>query len=126
MAKTKSSQSTSTQLLEQIEARRRQAEELKSKEVPGVVARMKEAIAYYGLTAKDLGLANGAPKASSEAPLPKKTKARSAKKAAKKPSIIKYRNAEGQGWTGVGRRPKWFMDALAAGATVESLMMASA
>jgi len=120
MAKTKSSNTTSTELLQQSEALRRQAEDLKRKEIPGVVARMKEAIAYYGLTAGDLGFGEaGSPK-----PGPAKSpKKKAAKKTlqAKQPGTIKYRDAAGNAWTGVGRKPNWFVDALGAGATPESL-----
>lgn len=120
MAKTKSSPTTSTELLQQSDALRRQAEDLKRKEIPGVVARMKEAIAFYGLTARDLGLAAaGSPKVESTKPAKKK----SAKKGrqGKQPGTIKYRDAAGNAWTGVGRKPNWFVAALAAGATPESL-----
>jgi len=61
MPKAKSTHLTSADLLKQSEALRRQAEELKRKETPEVVARIKEAIAHYGLTAQDLGLAGKAP-----------------------------------------------------------------
>lgn len=119
MAKTKSSHPTSTELLQQSDALRRQAEELKRKEIPEVVARMKEAIAYYGLTAQDLGLAGAAAKRvekASKVPPKKKEKA-----AARKPSVVKYRDEAGHTWSGFGPKPKWLKDALAAGSTLESL-----
>lgn len=34
-----------------------------------------------------------------------------------------YRNADGQEWTGHGRKPKWVHDALASGQTLESLLV---
>lgn len=37
-------------------------------------------------------------------------------------STVKYQNAQGQTWSGRGRRPQWMIDALAAGATLESLL----
>lgn len=114
---------TSTKLLQQVEALQRQAEELKRKEIPGVVARMKEAIAFYGLTAADLGL-GGAPGRKTKAP--KFAKVSSAKKsvAGKRPSVIKYRDEQGHAWSGVGRKPQWFKDALSGGASAESLRVA--
>ena len=125
MAKTKRSNTTSTDLLQQSEALRRQAEDLKRTEIPGVVARMKEAIAYYGLTARDLGF--GAP-GSSKVESTKPPKKKAAKKApqGKRPGTIKYRDAAGNAWTGVGRKPNWFVAALAAGATPESLRVDAA
>lgn len=125
MAKTKSSHTTSTELLQQSDALRRQAEDLKRKEIPGVVARMKEAIAYYGLTARDLGLAAaGSPKVESAKPPGKKA----AKKGrqGKQPGTIKYRDTAGNAWTGVGRKPNWFVAALAAGAAPDSLKVDAA
>ncbi len=46
--------------LQQIEAQiarlQAQAEAVRQKEMAGVIARIKDAIAHYGLTAEDLGL----------------------------------------------------------------------
>lgn len=129
MPRTKTTPTTSTELLKQSEALRRQAEEMKRKEIPEVVARMKEAIAYYGLTARDLGLADGRSAKSAgdvKAPAPKKAAGKGGKKAGKKPSVAKYRDTAGNSWSGFGPKPKWFKEALAAGATEESLRVASA
>ncbi|MDE2298465.1 MAG: H-NS histone family protein [Burkholderiales bacterium] len=124
MPRTKNTPLTSAELLKQSEALRRQAEELKRKEIPEVVARMKEAIAHYGLTAADLGLAASVAKAARPAKKQGKAEAPAAavpKKAAKKPATIKYRDGAGHTWSGYGPKPKWLKDALAAGASDESL-----
>jgi DNA-binding protein H-NS len=115
---------TSTELLQQVTALQRQAEELKRKEIPGVVARIKEAIAFYGLTAADLGLGAGGGR---NVKAPKSPKVLPAKKAAasKRPSVIKYRDSEGHTWSGRGPRPQWFKDALSNGASEESLRVAA-
>ena len=89
-----------------------------------MMARIKEAIAHYGFTAADLGLAG----------VKSKTGARQAKKAkltkpsmvasavkTKAASVAKYRDGAGHSWTGFGPKPKWFREALAAGATEASL-----
>ena len=47
---------TYAQVMKQIDSLSKEAERLKRKEVDGVIARIKEAIAAYGLTAADLGL----------------------------------------------------------------------
>ena len=47
---------TYSQLMKQIDSLRREADEMKRKEIEGVVDRIKEAIKVYGLTAADLGL----------------------------------------------------------------------
>jgi DNA-binding protein H-NS len=46
---------TYTQMLEEIEHLKRQAEEVRRREVEEVISRMKAAIAFYGLTEEDLG-----------------------------------------------------------------------
>ncbi len=118
MPKTKSTNVTSAELFKQSDALRRQAEELKRKEIPEVVARIKEAIAHYGLTAQDLGLAAKAAKKSTES----EVKEPSLKKSkTENPQSIKYRDEAGHAWSGRGPKPKWFKDALAAGATEQSL-----
>lgn len=102
---------TLAQIRKQIDALQRQAEEIKRNEVAGVVARIKEAIRHYDLTAADLGLAKG-----------------SARKAALKPTRkgkvgkIKFCSESGQTWTGHGRRPQWFVDALGSGKKPEDLL----
>jgi len=117
---------TSTKLLQQVAALQRQAEELKRKEIPGVVARIKEAIAFYGLTAADLGLGAGGGGGRS-VKAPKSPKVLPAKKSAagKRPSVIKYRDSEGHTWSGRGPRPQWFKDALSSGASEASLRVAA-
>lgn len=101
------------QIKKQIAALEAQAEALKKKEVGGVIARIKEAIAHYGLTAADLGLAGRAPKAAKAAKPGRKT--------SRKSGAVKYRDDAGNTWTGHGRRPQWFLAAVAAGKTPEDL-----
>jgi DNA-binding protein H-NS len=48
-------------VLNQIDRLRHEAEALRRKEIAGVVARIQQAIAAYGLTADDLGLAPSSP-----------------------------------------------------------------
>lgn len=105
---------TLTDIQKQIAALQREADAIKKKEVKEVVARIKEAIEAYGLTAGDLGLGTGG--ATRRRPGGAKAKTTS-KRAAK----IKFRDAAGNSWTGHGRRPQWFLDALASGKTAEDL-----
>jgi len=103
-----------SQVLKQIEALKADAEKLRQKEVDGVIARIREAIGQYGLTAADLGLGARAAKAPKAVkPGRKKAKAAAAVKA------IKFRNEAGQTWVGRGKRPQWLRDALAAGKTLQ-------
>ena len=98
-----------SQLMKQIDNLQREAEELRRKEVAGVVDRIKEAIAAYGLTASDLGL--------SAARAPKAAKAAKKKVGRKpgRPAAAKFRDEAGNTWGGRGPRPAWLRAALAAG-----------
>jgi len=99
------------QIQKRIESLQKEAEQLRKKEVAGVIERIKKAIDAYGLTAADLGLAaTRAPKAAPKA----KPGRKPAKKAAGKVAI-KYKDADGNTWTGRGLQPRWLKAALAAG-----------
>ena len=103
---------TYAQVMKQIDSLAREAEKLKRKEVDGVVARIKEAIAAYGLSAADLGL--GAPRG------PKPGSKRAGKKKTKKPgkAVVRFRDETGNTWIGRGPRPQWLRDALTAGKSI--------
>ena len=113
-----------TQVTAQIEKLQKEAEAIKAREIDGVIARIKEAIEHYGLTAADLGLRKSRVKKPGTASktAAKKGRPRKAPKARKSTGVIKFRSADGQqSWTGHGRAPNWFKAALEAGATRESL-----
>ncbi len=99
------------QIQKRIESLQKEAEQIRKKEVAGVIERIKTAIEAYGLTAADLGLAGTrAPKAAPKA----KPGRKAAKKAAGKVAV-KYRDSEGNTWTGRGLQPRWLKAAIAAG-----------
>ena len=113
-----------SQMQKQIAQLQREAEALKKKEVGGVVARIKEAIEHYELTAADLfggrqskgsagskGVGNGSASPSSGTAL----------KGKKIP--IKYRDENGNTWTSRGSRPKWLVAALAGGRKIEEFLV---
>lgn len=99
------------QIQKQIEALQLQAEKLRNQEVEGVVARIKAAIAHYGLTAEQLGFGTGAVKG--------KVRMASTKAASKLTKSAKYSDGQGNEWLGRGPRPHWLRDALAAGKSLE-------
>jgi len=104
------------QIQAQIDKLQKQAEAIKAKEVGGVIARIREAISHYGLTAEDLGFA--APSGSGSAGKVTKTtttKIRRTPNTSKVPRAAKYKDDAGNSWSGVGKRPNWFKAALAAG-----------
>jgi DNA-binding protein H-NS len=110
------------QILQQIESLKAEAEAARRKEIEGVVARIKEAIEVYGLTAADLGFAEG-PRATSTTGRRGTTAARQrANKAGgadERP--VRYRDEAGNTWGGRGPRPRWLRNALAAGKTLQDL-----
>lgn len=113
-----------SQIQAQIKKLQAEAESVRTKEVASVVAKIRHAIDHYGLTPHDLGLNGRAPKA---APPAKRAAIAATKKspknaAAKKPvGVIKYRDDAGHTWTGHGKRPNWFLAALASGKSAEDL-----
>lgn len=105
------------QVLSQIAKLEKEAKVLRDKEKIGVVARIREAIAHYEITPAELF--NTAPSAKTS-----KVRAAVTRKAANKgPSVAKYTDGAGRTWSGVGKRPNWFKEALAAGKTAEDLLV---
>ena len=120
---------TYTQLQEQIAQLQRAADALMAKEAAAVVGRIKLAIAHYGLTPDDLfGLsaakapkAPRAPKALNAAKAPTAQAIKPIKAGKKTPTPPKYRDDAGNAWTGNGKRPRWFLAAVANGKTPKDL-----
>jgi len=131
---------TLAEIQQQIERLQQRAEALKAKEAVGVVQRIRTAIAYYGLTAQDLFKEND-----DKLSTPMKTKAAGrkavstkvvAKVVAKKgtpknasrkgiPVAIKYRDDEGNTWTGRGSKPRWLVAAFEKGKKAEDFAVES-
>jgi len=105
---------TYAQIQKQIDVLAREAEKLKRKEVDEVVARIKEAIAAYGLTAADLGL-----RASRKAAATSARKSSKGQRKTKGARAAKYRDGADNVWGGRGPRPQWLRDALASGKKLE-------
>ena len=108
---------TYAQVMKQIDDLSRLAERLKRKEIDGVIARIKEAIDAYGLTAADLGLGARIGRPPGAKTKGAKTKAGKAAKGVGKP-VIRFKDDAGNTWLGRGPRPLWIKDALAAGKTL--------
>ncbi|MGE5116305.1 MAG: H-NS family nucleoid-associated regulatory protein [Betaproteobacteria bacterium] len=95
---------TYARLQKQIASLEAEAQKLKKSEVSGVIAKIKEAIAVYGLTTADLFAGRAAKRG--------KTKAGNR-------TGFKYADAQGNTWVGMGKRPQWLRDALADGKSLE-------
>lgn len=122
---------TYDQIQAQIRKLQREADALKAKEAPGVIARIKGAISHYGLTPEDLFGKTAAPaqrqpaarKAAKPGKATKPAKTAQAPKPPKAASPVKYQDEAGHQWSGVGKRPNWFKDAIAAGKTADDLLV---
>ena len=101
----------------EIAALQKTAEVMKQKEVAGVIDRIKVAIETYGLTAADLGLAGKAAAPAKRAKRVKKVAAPRGKAA----GVVRFRDEAGNSWSGRGRRPAWYLAAIAAGKTPQDL-----
>lgn len=128
---------TYEQIQRQIAGLQAQAEKLRRKEVDDVVARIREAIEIYGISAADLGFAEGAPSRRAKAqPAPaqpagapgRKGKRAKRGKAGRKVAsgVAQFRDAAGNSWVGRGKRPQWLRDALTAGHTLEEFRIQAA
>jgi DNA-binding protein H-NS len=115
----KSSQRTAQDIDAEIARLQEEREQLREAEKAGVIARMKEAVAYYGITAADLGLGAATPKAGA-----KKVSQAKASKTGRVTGRVKYKDDAGHAWSGYGPKPKWFTEALASGKTEADLRAA--
>ena len=86
--------------LQELMAQKAEIEKQIEAHKPEAIAAIKSAMAASGVTLADLG---GVP--------------RSGSTGAKRP--IKYRDPQGNTWTGIGQRPRWVRKALSGGATLE-------
>lgn len=99
-------------VMQQIETLQAEAEKLRRQEVQGVIQRIREAIAAYGLSAADLGFGGRGRRANAAAA----PKARAPRKGRKgRAAKVKFRDEAGNTWGGRGPRPRWLREALAAG-----------
>jgi DNA-binding protein H-NS len=109
---------TYAQVMKQIDTLKAEAEKLRRKEVDGVVARIREAITHYGLTAADLGLRGASAAKPAGKPGKRKAKAKVVRRRGA-PAVVKFKDDAGHVWGGRGPRPQWLRDALAAGRKLE-------
>jgi DNA-binding protein H-NS len=119
----------------QIEKLQKEAASVKKRELAETILNIKKAIQIFGLTAADLGLAEGGSvkrgrkavkgKIASDRAAQGKPRGRptnSKVRRADKRSIVapKYRDsATGITWTGRGKQPKWLSAAISSGKTLE-------
>lgn len=110
------------QIVKQIKALEAEAEKARRSEIDGVIARIREAIEFYNLSAADLGLSMK-PKAADGAKAPGPVKRRKRKAAPKTTAAAKYSDGQGNTWVGRGKRPQWLRTALAAGKQLSDFLI---
>lgn len=103
---------TYAQLQKQIAGLAAQAEKLKSSEVPGVIEKIRDLASSYGITAADIFGSS-------------RLKAGASKKSSGR-SRVKYADADGNTWVGMGKRPQWIRDALDAGRSLDEFVQGAA
>ncbi len=104
---------------EELTALHAEADAARERERAGVIAKINVAIAEFGLLPRDLDFKKVSPRDGK-----KLSKPAIKKSAAKKPSVIKYQDGEGNKWSGRGRQPGWLTAALAAGKPLEDFRTA--
>lgn len=113
---------TFLQVQKQIEQLQREAEQLRKKEADGVLSRIKEAIAVYGFSAADLGFGKAPGRVTkAQKSVAKKTR-KSKTAAAAATGAPKFKDDQGNIWSGRGPRPGWFKAALEAGKSADELL----
>jgi DNA-binding protein H-NS len=85
-----------------------------AKRKPEAIAAIRELMDASGVTLEDLGAARAGRRGKPPASVPT---------GKKRP--IKYRNDAGETWTGVGQRPRWVQQALAAGHELSDFTVAA-
>ena len=104
----------------------KQADAIKNRERKGIIAQIRQAIVDYELTPDDLFSANGAvarrgrrPAGASEEGGARPRRGRPVGSVSRKPVPIRYRDDEGNTWTGRGKQPNWLRAHVEAGHDIE-------
>lgn len=116
-----------TQLQAQIAKLQKQAQSLQAKEAGVVIERIRTAVEHYGLTPEDLfGSRRKAAKTAQKPGKKAAAKPAAGKRSAAKPSPskgkrvpIKYRDKQGNTWTGRGSQPRWLAAAIKSGQSLK-------
>lgn len=110
-----------SQIQKQIAKLQAEAEALRKKEAGDVIARIKEAIAHYNITPEELFGGRASVGGTRAAKVGRGQRAGAAKGKRKTVGVIRFRDDTGNAWTGHGRRPQWYVNAIASGKTADQL-----
>lgn len=114
---TKQAPQTLAEIEKQIAILEAKASALREKEKADVIAKAKLAIEHYRITAEQLGLAKAA------RPTTRIRRPQAAKAPTRKPVAVKFRDEQGNSWTGRGNKPRWLAAAVAQGRKVEDFLI---
>lgn len=106
----------------QIEKLQKQATQIKAKEFHKTVVEIREKMAAFGITLKDI---KSPTKATIKTTLSRKAGKLPSKKIASALVAAKYRGPEGQSWSGRGLTPRWLKALLDSGQTKEEFLIKS-
>lgn len=121
--------STYLEIVSQIENLKKQADHARKNEVAATIKEIKRLISVFDLTASDLGLdlkrqAGGSKGlGGTKSTLGASSKRRVKKTDRRKTVPPKYRDENGNTWTGRGKSPRWVSLALESGKSLESLLI---
>ena len=111
------------QIQQQIAKLQREAESIRKREISGVIARIRTAIDHYGLTVQDLfgtqAHSNGAVRKVRRVAEPEARVVRKSNPRKGQPVPVKYRDENGNTWAARGNRPRWLVEALKSGKSLE-------
>ena len=107
----------------QIEKLQKQASQIKAKEFDKTVVEIRQKMAAFGITVKDLQPAKSGK--TMVVPVSKKRVGVAAKKGSTTPVAAKYRGAEGQTWSGRGLTPRWMTTLIEQGKKKEDFLITS-
>ena len=107
----------------QIEKLQKQASQIKAKEFDKTVVEIRQKMAAFGITVKDLQPAKSGK--TMVVPVSKKRVGVTAKKGSTTSVAAKYCGAEGQTWSGRGLTPRWMTTLIEQGKKKEDFLIAS-
>ena len=124
-----------SEMIAQIEDLKKQAEKQRKEEYSSVLKTIKRQIAEYGISAEELGFRGAAPTgkrgrkaaASKAGGKPgRKAGARGRPSSSGRKVPPRYRDQDGNSWTGRGKQPKWLVSAISNGRSLESFLIPQA
>ena len=113
---------TLRQIEQQIAKLQREAEVARKKEIGGVIERIRSAVEHYGLTPQDVfgkGASSMQGRVRNTSTAARARTARKANPRKGQPVPVKYRDENGNTWAARGNRPRWLVEALKSGRSLE-------